>query len=210
MKRFNLVTLLCGLALWGTNVPLNAQARTWALSKDTVYEWSAYGDSVRMTNSGSDTLKIDSIGIELIRPVGTRITLRFRDEGGGYYTCYYNQGVVSVPCGSGPIKLAPVQSGKFQRFELDSIINAPVAKRSFNYGDTLVIRAIFVGKSGRGNDTLIVMGREGYAVALLPGSRFLSKTPASDDRLFDLRGRRVEKIPESLKAPWAPVVSPRD
>jgi hypothetical protein len=210
MKRIKFACLVAAFIALGLTGEIQAQARTWALSKDTVYEWSAYGDSVRMTNSGSDTLKIDSIGLQLVRPAGTRISLRFRDGGGGYHTYSYNQGVVSVPYGPTSLKLHPTQSDKYWGFDLDSIIYPPLAKRSFNHGDTLVLRAIFVGKSGRGNDTLIVMGRAGYTTALLPASRYLSKPYALDDRLFDLRGRRVEKVPEGRTVPWAPVVSPKD
>jgi hypothetical protein len=184
----------------------HAQSRTWSFSKDTVREWSAYGDTVRLVNSGTDTLKIDSIGMELIRPSGNRIDARFR-AGGNYYTRRYNQGVVSVVTGSSLV-VNPGQSVNLHEFNLDSVVPPPVAKRSFNSGDTLVVRLIFVGKAGRGNDTLIAMGREGYASALRFGAGTFLKRPVADNRLFDLRGRRVEKIPESLKAPWNPVVSP--
>ena len=54
-----------------------AQARTWAFSKDTVYEWAANGDSLSLVNSGIDTLRFDSIGLELVRPTATSFGASF-------------------------------------------------------------------------------------------------------------------------------------
>jgi hypothetical protein len=243
MKRFSLVTLLCGLALWGASVPLHAQARTWAFAKDTVYEWQsgtdtitvngqkrgfAYGSKLSVTNDGVQPLRFDTVLLERIQSSFQTgiLSLSLYDSAksislaqGVARTDYSMQwscpsvGPCSYVPGSGlnqkPDTL-PVRPSALYNFKMDSYTLLAKSSAATAIGDTVKYRAIFTGRGGRGRDTVIVVAIQHNPSAIaFPGSLNL-KNPGPSSKLFDLRGRRVELVPGSLKASWAPVVSPKD
>jgi photosystem II stability/assembly factor-like uncharacterized protein len=82
---------------------------------------------------------------------------------------------------------------------------------SVSSGTTKDLYSVILGGSSSG----IALGRDGTILAANPVVSIhsvlgITKEGVSDNRLFDLRGRQVERVPEGVKVPWAPVVSPRD
>ena len=192
-----------------------AQARTWAFSKDTVYEWATNGDSLSLANIGADTLKFDSIGMELVRPVAASffeaefflqatqsLSYLLRSEQGkiSYYSNRPNKLVV-----------APGQVGKGSQFRVEDQFVRLAKSSAITQGDTLLVRLIFMASAGRGRDTLMLKGKQQLPPYVgLRLKQDILRQPLADDRFFDLRGRRLEKMPEGWKVPWAPLVSPGD
>ena len=62
MKR---ITFAIALSLIMT---VGIQARDWGFSKDTVYSWKAGANNVLARNQGTDTLKADTLILEIISP----------------------------------------------------------------------------------------------------------------------------------------------
>jgi len=208
-SRLSILTLLFLLGAAASGL---AQSRTWGFSKDTVYEWAAGGDSVFISNVGTDSLRFDSIGLEMIRPTSTilDIDLQIKAKQDLYFFMRKNEGVISYG-GNHPnqVVVPPGQNGVVNQFRTEDRI-AMVAKHAvINRGDTLFIRMIFMASQSRGRDTLILKGKQDFASSLRTGRVHL-KPSVSVDHLFDLRGRRVEELPKGVKAPFAPLVSPKD
>ena len=104
------------------------------------------------------------------------------------------------------------QSKSVYDFRVDYGVVPTAETNGTGIGDTLKYRAIFVAKNGRGRDTLFVIGTQQYPVSMaitLP-VKVGGKTLEGATKVFDLRGRRVEKILEGTKVPWAPLVSPKE
>lgn len=80
-----------------------------------------------------------------------------------------------------------------------------------NSGTTKDLYSAFLG-GGTGG---VVLGKDGTilqanpVVPILPAEKSGNKN-IFDDRLFDLRGRKVEKVPEGAKVPRTPLVSPKE
>lgn len=183
-----------------------AQVRTWAFSKDTVYEWAANSDSASLSNNGSDSLKFDSIALELVRPTATRFQVAFQTVQAQFLLHYY-QGTVT---GSDFSKLAVAagQVKKLSVFQVEDLLVRTAKSSAAVQGDTLLVRMIFMASSGRGSDTLMLKGKQNLPAALrIP--RNGTPSFSTDGVLFDLRGRRMERIPAGVKIPWSPTVSPR-
>jgi hypothetical protein len=198
---------LLALAILTTALSAHAQIRAWAFSKDTVYEWASNGDTVSLVNNRTDTLKFDSIGLELVRPTSTHFQVRFQTAQSGSLLDF-NQGKI-ITVASGNLFVAAGQTKPVFQFQVEDRIVRTAKSSAIVQGDTLLVRMIFMASAGGGRDTLMLKGKQNLPLALrLPGNRL--KSFSFDDRLFDLRGRRMEKIPEGLKAPWAPLVSPRE
>ncbi|MCD6025086.1 MAG: hypothetical protein K0Q91_2002 [Fibrobacteria bacterium] len=184
-----------------------AQVRTWAFSKDTVYEWASNGDSVTLVNSGSDSLKFDSIGLELVRPTATVFQVEFQTVL-TQSLLHFNQG--KIEGNPRKIVVAAGQTSRIFTFRVEDLVVRTAKSSAIVQGDTLVVRMIFMASGGRGRDTLMLKGRQNLPPVALRRSPNKVNSLAPDDRAFDLRGRRQEAIPEGMKAPWAPVVSPRE
>lgn len=93
------------------------------------------------------------------------------------------------------------------------MFSAPItAKRSASSAtmDTTRFRAIFAADSQRGRDTVMLVGTPDYttSISYQRPEGFTSPLPGSNQ--FDLRGRRLEKIPERGKHPWLPTVGPQE
>jgi hypothetical protein len=187
-----------------------AQVRTWAFSKDTLFDWASAGDFVDVSNTGTDTLQFDSVALQLVAPSMNRYEVLFALQSGtpAIYHLRYDAGVVSRPYGgTEKIKVGNGQTRRFQNFEVESQI--PITAKRAAIGDTLTLRMIFIAAGSRGRDTLMVKGRQQYPSSLRNDQDFRA-TFSPSNRLFDLRGRQIERVPEGVKVPWAPVVSPRD
>jgi hypothetical protein len=188
----------------------HAQARTWAFAKDTVYEWKAGGDSVAYTNSGTDTLKFDAVSIDIISPASVRIACWFEanensaqnansiwvntDEGSRIY------GRVEL------LTLAPTKTRSLHHFTIEDHRNIVAKRAAIAVGDTLLTRLVFSAAGGRGRDTLFVRGVQEWPTGLRtfkPGSGAALK----DGTPHDLRGRRLEKIPQGVRVPFRATVT---
>jgi hypothetical protein len=196
-----------------------AQSRTWAFSRDTVSRMveGPGTDTVRVTNFGTDTLRFDSVHLELLRPTATHYKAVFypvpRTAQSQPYVVSYDSGVVSHAYLNFPdarsIRVKAQDSVRYSGFMVGRNPLLVTKRSAIEPGDTVVVRMIFIASGGRGRDTLTVIGRENTVVAIKPKSE---KTTGSDDRSdrFDLRGRRIEKMPEGKRIPRTLVISPKD
>jgi hypothetical protein len=219
MKRVHPSWLIAGILALGAANQVEAQSRTWAFSKDTAYEWQNKSDSVFLTNSGADTLRFDSIGLEFIRPSDAPVVQAsfFVRVGGSIGLCKMMkyQGSVSYLTSTKPsfIVVPPGLAVIPYQFAIETQLGGVAGAKSsaIVQGDTLIVRLIFMAAAGRGRDTLFVKGREGdSSLVPLRSSQKIPQNSFPPNRFFDLRGRGVEPIPAGLKAPWAPLVSPRE
>jgi hypothetical protein len=201
--------------LFGSNV----YARDWSLSKDTAYEWPS-SDTVLLTNQGTDTLRFDSIGMELIRPIVSRMEIIFhkRKSAGAYYyydLAYYQGQTFYRSDRPNTLIISPGEAAPLDGYAIDPVLN-PVVNPSIMskstvaemIGDTLVVRLIFIASANRGRDTLVLIGKQDYPDAIGFGKRNPLK-PSDANNLFDPLGRR-QKIfgpgrvffPVPLLSPW--------
>src|SRR5690606_13271011 len=58
----------------------SAQERTWGFDKDTVYEWNAGGDTVRLANMGLATLTLDSVFAESVQSFWSDVSFNYRSD----------------------------------------------------------------------------------------------------------------------------------
>jgi hypothetical protein len=191
---------LFALAFLAGALSAQAQVRTWAFSKDTLFDWASSGDFVDVSNTGTDTLQFDSVALQLISPSMNTYEVLFHLQTGTPALCHfrYDQGVVIWPgCKTQKIKVAAGQTRRLVNFEAESHIPA-TAKRAA-IGDTLVIRMIFIAGANRGRDTLMLRGRQEYPSSIRTGEA-LRNGLFGETRFFDLRGRRMENLPKGLKA----------
>ena len=183
-----------------------AHARDWAFSKDTVYEWATGGDSVSFMNNAADTLRFDSIGVEMVRPGSTIAAGSFylaTLQGQPFYLRLSSGKVSGYSPGS--IALAPGQTGKAFQFTVDDQLTAVTKSLAIAAGDTLVARLIFLAASGKGRDTLMVMGKQSGPISLRPYRSL--KSTESHGALVDPRGKHIEKSVEGARVPRTPTLS---
>lgn len=215
MKAERIVLLLACLA----SAPF-AQVRTWHFSPDTVRHRN-FGalDTVRLVNSGADTLRFDSVHLELVRPTATRYEVVFYPvQPSGQtqpYQVIHDGGVITYAGINGTqdprsIAVRGQDSARFSGFKVGRhplIVSKPAA---IEPGDTVIVRAIFIASAGRGRDTLMVVGTEDFVNGVRPD---LGPKGTRNHRLafidqFDPLGRRVEatrgrKIAPVLNVPAA-------
>jgi hypothetical protein len=234
--------LLCGLALSGFFSSTSAQTRTWAFSKDTVYEGQSgtdtmtvngqryffpYTNKVAVVNQGASPLTFDSLYIEKVQAFFDNMTFGFvlydSTKNGQLSPSYAGRSAYwggaycpsTTSCSFTPISgfgsIEVQASRNLYDFEIDAPV--PLAKKAVTAaaGDTICFRMIFTAKNSRGRDTLIVRGTQQYPSlsVILQGLRDSKDSKIKRD-IFDLRGRRMEKMPEGAKAPVTPLVSPKD
>jgi hypothetical protein len=185
---------------------LHSQTRTWGFSANAVYEFESGGpDTVTLFNQGVDTLRFDTVYLEIVRPGTTTYGVGFsRLSPYVPYVLNCSNGTCSQSPNPKSIVIAPAQSVHLDQFLIDLKGSPLVAKRqvSVALGDTMQARLIFQAMGGRGRDTLIVHGTQQTTVirAMRPYSN--AEQPEKGSHFFDLRGRRVEnKI-------WHKMVSP--
>jgi len=203
------------IILFGALGTLQAQTRTWSFSQETVKSGARFGtsvDSVSITNAGSDTLKFDTVTLELIRPpASSSYALLFSSTANDFFVWNYSSGVQFSNPPPQSVRVPPAQSLRLRRFSLSDYPYAILAKRSVTTasGDSMQVRLIFQAASGRGRDTVVVSGLQESTAIRMPGDApGLRENP--DAEFFDLRGRRIEAMEKGVKVPWAPVVSPRE
>jgi hypothetical protein len=178
----------------------------------------AYSNKISIVNQGAIPLILDSLYVERIQSSFSLAWFRFKvyDSTKNGQISPTLAGSISVDgslncpapgnCGismssvSNSLGSIQVQASRnFYNFEMDAPV--PVTKRSaaFGVGDTIRYRIIFTAKNDRGRDTLVIRGTQQYPdpSAILPGV-LNPKQGKSDPHLFDLRGRRMEPIPEGL------------
>jgi hypothetical protein len=210
-KRMSMATWgLMGLALMAP--PIGAQTRTWGFSVDAVHESGGTPGSCTLSNQGTDTLRFDTVMLEIVRPVSMpQYGVRFHmTSPSASYVLNCNNGACSqVPNPKG-VRVNPAQSVTLSEFVID-INGDPIilTKRAggLALGDTMQARLIFQASGGRGRDTLLVNGTQQTTSLRLP-SVFQAPEGAKGGRRFDLRGRRIEKLPEGVRSPAVPLVSP--
>jgi hypothetical protein len=196
-----------------------AQSRTWAFSRDTVCQMYAGPgtDTVRVTNSGTDTLRFDSVHLELVRPTATQYKAVFypvaRTAQNQPYVVSYDTGVVSYAFLNFPdvrsIRIKAQDSARFSGFMVGRNPLVVTKRSAIDPEDTVAVRMIFIASGGRGRDTLTVIGRENMVIAIKPKSEKTRGSESRSDR-FDLRGRRVEEMPEGQRIPRTSVNSTKD
>lgn len=239
MLRLEFLMVIVTLAVSGESW---AQSRTWAFSKDTVYENQSgidtmttngqnyffyYSNKVTITNQGAIPLVFDSLYIERIGASYSGMRFEFKtydSTKNGELTSTlagrtYYWGSGSCPsvgnCTTSPMNGFSSIEIQASRNLYDFSIDVPpsVAKRAATsvVGDTLCYRMIFTATNSRGRDTLIVQGTQEYPN---PSSVLSGISNAEmlglKSRIFDLRGRRMERMPDGVKVPWAPLVYPKD
>jgi hypothetical protein len=196
-----------------------AQSRTWGFSRDTVYHRN-YGaeDTLRIVNSGVDTLRFDSVHLELVRPTAVHYEVIFYQATySGFTNPYfvaYDSGVMenapSWYSAQNPrsIVVKAQDTAKFAGFKL-GLHPLIVSKRAaIEPGDTLIVRMIFIAAGGRGRDTLVVVGREDIPMGLQPAIPGRLEKSKSNLR-FDPLGRRVDEVPEARRILATPLLKPK-
>lgn len=216
MNRFA-VSFALGLAIVGG--PAHAQTRSWSFSRDTVMlQGQGPGtDTVRLANSGVDTLRFDSVRLELLTPTAQHYKVVFypvpRSGQTQPYVLSYDSGTVSYAYLNYPdfrsFQIKPQDSVRFSYFMVGRNPLVVSKRAAIEPGDRVVVRMIFIASGGRGRDTLIVDGRENTVIGVIPG---FGKKAGSKGLLkrFDPRGRRVEEIPEGKRNSRTPLVSPKE
>jgi len=196
----------------------HAQTRSWSFSRDTVTQLRLVpgADTVRLTNSGVDTLRFDSVRLELMAPTAQHYKVAFypvpRLGQTQPYVVSYDSGTVSG-YNSFPdfrsIQVKPQDSVRFSTFMAGRNPLLVSKRAAIKPGDTVVVRMIFIASGGRGRDTLIVDGRENGVIGVSPAFGKKTGSKGSLER-FDPRGRRVEKISEGKRIPRTPLLSPKE
>jgi len=129
----------------------SAQERTWGFDKDTVYEWNAGGDTVRLQNNGMEMLWIDSLfGEEVSGSPWHHVSYFFRGangEGVNESDPNTKSRLDSIPPGSTLL---------LYRFSVANILTKLSLSKNSDI-DTLRVRLRFKSVIGD-EDTLIVMG----------------------------------------------------
>lgn len=215
MRTRTYLILAAGLLAGMAATEGQAQTRDWGFSQDMVKSGTRFGtsvDSVSITNAGSDTLKFDTVTLELIRPLSmSSYTVLFSSAVNEFFVWNYTPGVQFSNPLPQSVRIPPAQSLPLRRFSLSDYPYAIVAKRGATTasGDSMQVRLVFQAASGRGRDTVIVSGLLQSTAIRMPGdASWLRENP--DAEFFDLRGRRVEKVPADVRAPRTPVVSPKE
>jgi hypothetical protein len=207
----NLNRYLTALVVLTGALSAQAQVRTWGFSSDAVYEFSS---SVTLSNQGSDTLRFDTVLLEIVRPNTSTYGVGFnRSSPGASYMLNCSNGTCTrTDPDPKTIVLGANQSVGLSLFRIDIHGGVPTAKRAAGaaLGDTMQARLIFQASAGRGRDTLLVNGTQ-QLTAIRAERRSPSEQSfkATETRLFDLRGRRLESVPQGLKALKTPT-APRD
>jgi hypothetical protein len=201
-------------ALWCFFLVASAfsQTRTWHLSQDTVYEYGLREprrDSTSIVNSGSDTLRFDSVGMEIIRPMATQMEVSYSrgdDPQGWPYWMSYNNGTIAYTpnFGSFPhprtLVLGAEQSLLLWPFRVEEHIPLVVKRAAIETGDTLVVRLIYLAAGNRGRDTLMLVGLEGSGTPISPAPP-MRQVNATPSYWVDLRGRSVARLPAAISVP---------
>lgn len=197
MRTLRNLGFTLALAVVSTAGFAQAQNRTWGFSKDTVYEWSQ--QSITLTNSGTDTLRIDSLVMELISAPSPYYEVMFFLETPQPGLCHLKskQGVASFVCD--PFWVAEGKMLRLYSFNVEEEIRI-LAKRQA-VGDSLAVRLILIAGANRGRDTLVVRGVQQSPSALRSGGDPYATQKEVDARRFDLRGRRVEKPSDVIRIP---------
>jgi len=154
-----------------------SHARDWGFSKDTVYGWNPGGDTVLLTNQGTDSLRIDTLNYEVVEPpdlVGVQYSFYYEPPTNTY--SYYG--------------IHPIPSGHIDTlfdfyFDQGAIVKAAVTQAE---GDTIVARLFFEADSDRGRDTLVYKG-----IQMISGSIQSSKffeDGRTNPVFYDPEGRR--------------------
>jgi hypothetical protein len=174
--------------VFGLSMTISVYARDWGFSKDTVYEWKLHGDNVLLRNQGTDTLRADTLILEIIRPANILSSLGV--------IFLYEEGINS--CGAGTtnsssgmypyctISTPPNKSDSLFGFYIDFSSRSTVA-----VGDTIGSRLILAASSNRGRDTLILIGIQQVS-GILRCDNF--KQSPANGRYYDLNGRLQHRI----------------
>jgi hypothetical protein len=203
-----LIHSLFALAVLAGALSAQAQVRTWAFSKDTVHERTSVSDSVTIANNGTDTLRFDSIGMELVRPTANQFQVMFNFQN-QTYLLNQNQQNLKYHSPMTPIKIAAGQTANGFDFRVEDYVVRTAKSSAIVQGDTLLVRMIFLASANRGRDTLMLKGKQDLPATLRVPRKGV-KSASTENSLFDLRGRRVESIPEGLKAFLRASLAPRD
>jgi hypothetical protein len=190
-----------------------AQPRTWAFSKDTVY--GNQSGVVNVTNTGIVPLRFDSLYLERIKSTFKETGFRFgvsdSVQNPVYFWSPWSCQTIG-PCDSGMVLVFDTTKvPQIQRlYDVEVDYQFPPQAETFGtgVGDSVKFRAIFVAKNSRGRDTLIIMGTQRYPIpsGIIPlgvPDGILKNPP----KFFDLRGRRMDP-PKARVAP-TPLVSPQ-
>jgi hypothetical protein len=212
MKRIQSLSTILALAVIMTASAAQAQTRTWGFSKDSVFEWASGRDTVTFTNSGTDTLKFDSIAFELVKPLDTRYEALFSytgtGAGGVTVVLGYENGQTryfSPSTGPKNWQIAPGQTGSWRNFTGNHTVRVVAKRAAIVQNDTVHTRLILIAAGGRGRDTVVFLSKQDGPTAIWNGIR-APRADAREGKLFDLRGRRAEKVPEGARVPSRPLV----
>ncbi len=211
----NFFKVLCAsvLALTAHEV-LHAQPRTWSFSRDTVYEWRSQGDSVFITNSGADSLRFDSVALELVQPVDSQYQILFHfhapnTSGSTIILGYTSTGTRYISPANGPKgwNVAGGQSAKLWNFNGNySVLTVNMKRSAIAAGDTVSVRLILMASASQGRDTLMILSTQDGPTSLQ--SRGPDRSGGFADGLYDMLGRRVEMRPQSARANDRPFLKP--
>jgi len=174
-------------------------ARDWGFSKDTVYGWKAGSDTAFLINQGTDTLKIDTLRQEILKPsdlIYSRGSFYFQPPLNSYAS--FNQSVGKI------IPMPPGGKDTLLNFNVDQVALAKSVSTEA-LGDTIVARLIFEASLNRGRDTLIYKGIQKISSGLSPRRYFEERL--RNRSLFDPQGRK--QTPPITPFFWSiPLLSP--
>jgi hypothetical protein len=189
-----------------------SQTRTWGFSKDSVFGWNPSGDSVALVNQSMDTLKFDSVAVELVKPSSGYFILDFFGQdlnpniGIGYranFSSWYSQASWFSYSPKRMVGL-PQQVTWLWWFRINENLPILVKRSQTSWtGDTLKARLIFIASAGRGRDSVLITAM--WSTTSIRHSGIGTFENASAEQWFDVKGRRVEVSPVLNRAPRIPL-----